>query len=637
MASLISGKNERLFVEEISGCSRSSVEYSESPERTCDESSGQAAVDTAENHDILSHIPDELLTLIFLFSLPDGGRPPAMVSSDSPISLTHVCKRWRSLAHSIPELWTSVHLLLAYFRPGAFDEFSESEFEDENERISAEERIQAEEDNARLPFIRSWFSHTRPADSLQLSVSDELIFSNFSSPITDFILTLLDRVESLDLMLCRRTLPRFTEFRPRAYERLRKLRLAGDGFDPDDWCFLLYDAPDLAEFDIRALRAPVTSLPLNWSRLTRLAVSYFNDLQDVPSIGMLKAVLKDTPGLRSLRMVVRGDVVEGGGVRPLQEEDEEEQERIILPDLLTLELEFSYCINTLFDTLSLPSLTHVQLVEDRSQRYPPVPPTPSKVLLHLLSSHREPGLPLQKIRKIEIEAVYYQPSTLIECLEMVPGLRHLSLLAPLSNCDRRVFDFSYNHQNDGKDRHHGTFGFGDEVLEALTTSVAGGEDIATPVGILCPDLEYLEVLDSRCDWLFHRNRSPEAMVRFLRSRVSSPGGLSKLKRIVLPKAWAPSKEEAGFAEFCSLRESLDIRMVGSPGDEDNDEGRRGGSERMVEGGIVVRRMVPGLITQAARLSRGAALVVTSHRQQSTVRETVGPSSSVKPPDIYKMK
>ncbi|KAJ2917530.1 hypothetical protein MD484_g2860, partial [Candolleomyces efflorescens] len=592
------------------------------------ESEPLSAADRAPNltpiakDDLISYIPDELLSLIFLFSLPSD-RPPAMVVYEAPLSLAQVCSHWRSLAHSIPELWTSVHLLLAYFRPGVLDNLSEDDDEEEDEienrtdnlktqstlgesqledpdddndeeeeieehrLLSKEDRILAQEDISRLPFIQSWFSHTRPSDSLKhLSISDEHIISNFDSPITDFVLDLLPRVETLDLMLCRRTLPRFTEFRPRAYERLRKLRLAGDAFEPGDWAFLLYDAPHLVEFDIRALGSSVPSLSslLNWSQLTRLAVSYFNDPQDIPSVGVLLSVLRGCPNLESLRMVVRGDGVELEGVPVGQ--DEEESAVITLPNFHTLELEFAYSINALFDSLSLPSLAHIQLVEDRSRKHPPVPGIPSNALFHLLSRQRSLGYH-QKIQKIGFEGVYYPSSILIECLEMVPSLKHLVCLVPLPDAQRCVVE---------PDK---WLGFDDDVLAALTPAPGSttsatttstiapssraslGDDIdiaatsTPPPSTLCPALETFEI---QYDWILelsvNQKRSSEAMVRFLRSRSSSfqGGGLTKLKKVVLPNTWVPnSEEDVEYAEFCSLRQNLRIVLVGPSGEEGHND------------------------------------------------------------------
>ncbi|TEB33549.1 hypothetical protein FA13DRAFT_160927 [Coprinellus micaceus] len=130
-------------------------------------------------------------------------RVPAMTNDEAPLLLTQICSPWRALAHDLPELWVSAHLLLAHFRPGTMDDATEE----------TESAIQADEDKARLPLIKEWFERTG-TQSLHLTVSDEIIFASFDSCITDYVLTLLDRVESLDLLVCRRTLPRFTEILP---------------------------------------------------------------------------------------------------------------------------------------------------------------------------------------------------------------------------------------------------------------------------------------------------------------------------------------------------------------------------------------------------------------------------------------
>lgn len=63
-------------------------------------------------HTILSPIrrlPDDLLDEIFHQCLPTQ-RNPALVSSDSPLLLTRVCSKWRSLALSSPSLWAQLHI-----------------------------------------------------------------------------------------------------------------------------------------------------------------------------------------------------------------------------------------------------------------------------------------------------------------------------------------------------------------------------------------------------------------------------------------------------------------------------------------------------------------------------------------------
>ncbi|KAF6758403.1 hypothetical protein DFP72DRAFT_1107022 [Ephemerocybe angulata] len=66
-----------------------------------------------------------------------------------------------------------------------------------------EAEIQAQEDEERLPHIKSWFSGTRPDLPLHLSISDELIrlLANFDSCITGYFLTLQPRIETLGSQL----------------------------------------------------------------------------------------------------------------------------------------------------------------------------------------------------------------------------------------------------------------------------------------------------------------------------------------------------------------------------------------------------------------------------------------------------
>ncbi|KAJ3538224.1 hypothetical protein NMY22_g5255 [Coprinellus aureogranulatus] len=70
----------------------------------------QAAVDA---HRALTgwirRMPDEILQEIFLSTLPCTYLP-TMSSRTSPVVLTHVCRRWRQLAHSNPRLWAGLHV-----------------------------------------------------------------------------------------------------------------------------------------------------------------------------------------------------------------------------------------------------------------------------------------------------------------------------------------------------------------------------------------------------------------------------------------------------------------------------------------------------------------------------------------------
>ncbi|TFY74179.1 hypothetical protein EWM64_g9832 [Hericium alpestre] len=60
-----------------------------------------------------SRVPTELLSAIFDFALPDSPRLTTSASlTEAPTVLTHVCARWRAVAHSTPSLWANVSIAL---------------------------------------------------------------------------------------------------------------------------------------------------------------------------------------------------------------------------------------------------------------------------------------------------------------------------------------------------------------------------------------------------------------------------------------------------------------------------------------------------------------------------------------------
>lgn len=349
----------------------------------------------------LTFLPNELVSQIFWHCLPSD-RLPTMTNDEAPLLLTRICSQWRRLAHATPELWTGAHLLLAHFRPGSLDGATK---ETEPEMLAAE-------DEARLPFIKEWFGRT--ADHLlRLTVSDEIIFANVDSCITNYILTLLPRVETLDLLVCRRTLPRFTELQVDGYQHLRKFRTVGDAFDPEDWAFLLCDAPRLTEFDARFLDYPITTLPLGWENLTRLAISYFPNPPDRPSTIALLRLLRQTPRLQSLRMVV--------GI--ISRMPRQPPDSIRLLDLHTMQLYFHEDpVQQIFPFLHMPVLTSIELKSREDGLLPAL----------MISQ----GAFASKIEKLEVHLHTTDDARqIVESLEMVPRLRHLVVHYPRPDYD----------------------------------------------------------------------------------------------------------------------------------------------------------------------------------------------------------
>ncbi|KAL1746737.1 hypothetical protein HDZ31DRAFT_72701 [Schizophyllum fasciatum] len=57
----------------------------------------------------MRRLPSEILQNIFVACLPTDG-PAAMADNEAPLVLTRVCRRWRHIAYSTAELWSSIHI-----------------------------------------------------------------------------------------------------------------------------------------------------------------------------------------------------------------------------------------------------------------------------------------------------------------------------------------------------------------------------------------------------------------------------------------------------------------------------------------------------------------------------------------------
>jgi hypothetical protein len=387
-----------------------------------------------------------------------------------------------------------------------------------------ESAIQADEDKARLPLIKEWFERTG-TQSLHLTVSDEIIFASFDSCITDYVLTLLDRVESLDLLVCRRTLPRFTEFFPNAYSRLKRLRTVGDAFDPEDWAFLPHDAPLLTEFDSRSFQHPFSTLPLPFDRLTRLAVSYFPNPDHRPTTNNLLNILRSAPRLQSLRMPIAG----GGPV------DDPHQERVLLPDMHTLQLKFSALISPLFMFTQMPQLREIHFFEGPSPRIGAA----ADALTWFIRTHRPVA---RHIRKLEIE-----PSSsdigFIQCLRELPALVHLVLLKP--------------------EQYDGTLAIPDILSALIPTALDNNAG-------LCRHLERLDIhsQSNPFDQLGHLHRLRSLMRNKANAAQRDPDTFSQLKSVTLPSPWRPAEGTPLAADLALCIEQTKVQLSFT-GDEEN--------------------------------------------------------------------
>ncbi|KAH9480789.1 hypothetical protein JR316_0007389 [Psilocybe cubensis] len=57
----------------------------------------------------IRRVPEDILQMIFIHCLPTH-RNPTMGASNPPMLLTRICRRWRSIAFSLPILWARIHI-----------------------------------------------------------------------------------------------------------------------------------------------------------------------------------------------------------------------------------------------------------------------------------------------------------------------------------------------------------------------------------------------------------------------------------------------------------------------------------------------------------------------------------------------
>ncbi|KAF9002459.1 hypothetical protein BDQ17DRAFT_1356893, partial [Cyathus striatus] len=67
----------------------------------------------------IKHLPIDVLQEIFVACLPTD-RNPCMAAFEAPMLLTRICSSWRRLVHSIPFLWSAIHIVLPPVRTPDF-------------------------------------------------------------------------------------------------------------------------------------------------------------------------------------------------------------------------------------------------------------------------------------------------------------------------------------------------------------------------------------------------------------------------------------------------------------------------------------------------------------------------------------
>ncbi|KAJ7074001.1 hypothetical protein C8F01DRAFT_1360737 [Mycena amicta] len=212
-------------------------------------------------------LPTEIVSEIFIQYLPPYPACPPLLGEGSPTKLAQICRRWRTIAHSTPELWRAIELFAIQ------DSFAQS-------------RLQIT-----LAQARDWL---RRSHSLPLS----LLLNEAVQQQDGLSLLLEHRARWEHVLLEFDSQEQATDASPAPTPLLRELSIHHDSSDL---------APFTGPLEAPRLRAVFLDLPvasyelllpsLPWGQLTRLF------LEEI-SLAMAARILQETRSLVDLRLEI---------------------------------------------------------------------------------------------------------------------------------------------------------------------------------------------------------------------------------------------------------------------------------------------------------------------------------------------
>ncbi|KAJ7622264.1 hypothetical protein FB45DRAFT_1061826 [Roridomyces roridus] len=234
----------------------------------------------------LPYLPYEVVAEIFLTYKQNCLATPGLSFVRSLLKLTHICGRWRLIAHYTAELWTDLHLDVHAKRPYR--------------------RLQN--------IVREWVERSSPR---ALSVYVRSIYSRTHNPIIDFILAHSSRIRALHLELPEEHLLPLLQ-KPRRSRPYMRYRYANDDGPQIIWCGIrkpitvFQNSPRLRTFciDARGIFNPALLRLTSWSNLTDI------DFGSVP-LGVLDAASLLPMFTKSKRLILDMDSRQGSFMPPV--------------------------------------------------------------------------------------------------------------------------------------------------------------------------------------------------------------------------------------------------------------------------------------------------------------------------------
>ncbi|KAJ7468249.1 hypothetical protein B0H11DRAFT_2046005 [Mycena galericulata] len=299
-------------------------------------------------------LPPELTSVIFIHCLPSPTSQPSPL--EAPLLLAQICRQWREIAVSIPELWHS--LFLSDRHPLAGELFS------------------------------TWISRS---GHCPLNFSFTYFDSDHASALIDACKPYADRWQDVDLLLPYLALKRLNDFPTMLL--LRRISLSFrrtfpvdvDGVSGDP--IIILDAPLLREAVIGTF--PTLKFALPWRQLTSLTLTKI-DAEDC------FAILDQCPDLVTL------DLTTNIQAPPLVD-----LPTVLLASLESLTFPSGFCF--VIDHLRLPRLAHIYIRETIV-----VGPDPANVLQRFIGRSSPP------LRHFSLLLKYPASETFGRCLEALP-------------------------------------------------------------------------------------------------------------------------------------------------------------------------------------------------------------------------
>ena len=466
-------------------------------------------------------LPPEVVAEIFVHCLPTNHNA-LMSIGEAPLLLGRICRTWRDISISMPQLWCSLHVVipLCVIRDPLIEDPS---IEDTS-----------------CQSMKNWFARSGNLP-LSISVMDcswPRSSNNFDPPkpkkhpLIETLVQLSHRWKSLGLNVSSLSLKPMLALTADDVPLLESIKTEERRAKESLWsqCTFLRTARRLNNVSIRNVRR-VSSLPfaLPWAQLTRLSLKNWSSNSESCSVSELLDILRQCSKLESCTSNICADPSNPPNLSP-----------VVLPVLQHLrifafESDDNRMLARFFDLLIMPELCELQVSVK-----PTTPSSREEPHLHFLSVLTRRSYPLEKL---SLGLLAISEDELIEFLQVLPSLRVLVIGPPGE-------DLSADN--------HSETTLHDRILRLLSPTKVSPDS-------LCPSLTTVKFTFGK-----HHNFSEDALLDFINSRWQPVHpGIARLESVEISFNKGQSDFEAQFKAFRLEGLDLSVTYSGCPRDSES--------------------------------------------------------------------